>query len=1282
MEKTILGLDLGTNSIGWALVKINSEGNPLQILGMGSRIIPLSADDRDEFLKGNSISKNQNRTLARTQRKGYDRRQLRKKQLNQLLNKFGIEPSDDLLHLPPTELWQLRSDASSDNKNISAKQLGRILIHINQKRGYKSARSDANMDKKDTDYVAEVKSRHVQLKEQGKTIGNYIANELNHAQNHNLYFRKKDKVFPREAYLEEFEKIMNVQKTRHAFLTDEVIDQLKREIIFYQRPLKSQKGLVSICEFEGIEKEIIKNDKSKTLQVGPKVAPRSSPLSQLCKIWESTNNIVLKIKNPEGSKYKWSDFEPTLEQKEQIAAYLFNHESISFVELLKILDLKKEDVYVNKQILRGIQGNTTKAELQKFLDDTDPLLTFDVQMVPYAKQAYLFDQKTGEILEEQDAYIIDSNIEMQPLYKLWHTIYSIKDSEECKNALMKNFHLNEEIAGNLSKIDFNKQGYSNKSHKAMRKILPYLMQGYNYADASSLGGYNHSNSLTQYQNEQRQLKDKLALIPKNGLRQPVVEKILNQMIHVVNSIIDTYGKPSEIRVELARELKQSKDERNDADKQNSVNKKLHDEIAKRLTELGLPATKKYIQKYKYIFPVREKKYSEAQVNTQCIYCGERFNLAEALGGDNFDIDHIVPKALLFDDSQLNKVLVHRHCNKNKTNTTAYDYIASKGDAELDKYLQRVDEWYSKNILSYGKMLRLKVSHKEYIERKKQKKETESDKRLWENFIDRNLRETAYISRKAKSLLQEICKDVHSTEGGVTAKLRDLWGWDDVLMNLQLPKYRELGQTEWKEWTSDHGKNTHKKEIVKNWDKRDDHRHHAIDALVVACTKQGFIQRINTLNADDTKDEIRKAVELAKNEMGDAFDENILNEKSTIVKGRKDRLSELDKYLISQRPAKFTTNYVMQEADKILVSFKAGKKAATISKFKAKGKNKEQGVITPRGALHEQFVYGKIKRIEKNKPIKFIFENSDQIVDSKIRELVKLRLGTFENDSKKAIASLKKDPIYLDEAKTKPLEKTHCFKDEFVIKYKIQDLKEKDIPFIIDPAIKEKIQKRLKECNGNVKEAFKTAVWHNEEKQIPIRTVRCFTGLSSVEPVKKDEHGKDIGFVKPGSNHHVAIYRDADGNLVQHTCTFWHAVERKKYGVPYIIQDTKQLWEEILTKDFPQAFLSKLPADNLTLVHSMQQNEMFVLGMNQEDFEKALDEKNYGLVSRHLYLVWSIADGDYWFRHHLETKNSELKKIEGAKESRRFQRLSSKGFLEMFPIKVKVNHLGGFCETRK
>ncbi len=1261
MEKKILGLDLGISSIGWAVIKeYEKEGKA--ILGLGSRIIPLSTDDKEEFSTGNTISKNQKRTVKRTQRKGYDRYQLRRGDLIKILNECGMMPDQALMELNSVELYGLRDKAVRDK--IEMKEIGRMFYHLNQKRGYKSSRSDANLDKKDTEYVIAVKGRHQQIKDAGLTIGQYFYYQLLQ----DKYYKIKEQVFPREAYIEEFDAICAEQQKHYQVLSNELINKIRNEIIYYQRNLKSQKGLVSVCEFEGKERADIKGNKVFT---GPKVAPRSSPIFQLCRIWENVNNISFKIKNPEGAKYKWADYILSLEQKTEIARYLNVNPLLSTAELLKMLGLKKEDVYINKQLARGLKGNITYEEIAARINK-ETLLKFEVNIEQLEGKAYLLDKKTGEILQEHNKLIVDAKIEKEPLYQLWHTIYSIKDAEECKEALTVKFGLLEDEATALANIDFTKQSFGDKSAKAMRKILPYLMQGYNYADACSLAGYNHSNSLTKEEKANIETEDYLQNLSKNSLRQPVVEKILNQMINLVNAIIEQFGKPDEIRVELARELKQSKDERNESDKQNSLSKKINDEIAKRLKEMGLPETKRFIQKYKFIFPVKDKKWNEANAINQCIYCGESFQLSEALAGDNFDVDHIIPQALLFDDSQTNKVLVHRKCNGDKNNATAYDYIASKSDAALASYIMRVDDWYSRGILSYTKMQRLKTSYNEYLERKKVKKETEADKKLWEGFIDRQLRETAYISRKARQILQKVCSQVYSTEGSVTATLRRLWGWEDVLLQLQLPKYKQLNLTEVKEWQSDHGRRKHQKEEIKDWNKRDDHRHHALDALVIACTRQGFIQRINTLNASDVRNEMNKAVEDAAIEY---------NEKLTL----------LEKYLVLQRP--FDTQQVKEELAKVLISFKAGKKVATTGNRKAKVNGKKEvvqkDIIVPRGPLSEEFVYGKIRSLERNlktgeivkhKP-KYLFENPHLIFKAYIKKLVEERLSECDNDVKKATASLKKEPLFLNKEKTKILEYASCFKDEFVIKYKIQGITAKDIPYIVDEGAKEAVKTRLEQFNNKEKEAFKNIednpVWYNAEKRIPIKTVRMFTGLSSVEPVKKDAEGKDIGFVKPGNNHHIAFYQDENGKKVEHNCTFWHAVERKKYKLPVIIKNPKQVWDRILQDEvkYPQNFLKKLPDDKWIFVESLQQNEMFILGLNPEAAKEALIKNDKRVLNQHLYLVWSIAEGDFWFRHHVETKNSELKSTKGAKESKRFYRCGLSAFENLNPVKVRVTILG-------
>ena len=257
-----------------------------------------------------------------------------------------------------------------------------------------------------------------------------------------------------------------------------------------------------------------------------------------------------------------------------------------------------------------------------------------------------------------------------------------------------------------------------------------------------------------------------------------------------------------------------------------------------------------------------------------------------------------------------------------------------------------------------------------------------------------------------------------------------------------------------------------------------------------------------------------------------------------------------------------------------------------------------------------------------------------------------------------------------------LEKADCFKEEYVLKYPLNSIKLKDTHSIVDKKIKELVIQRLEEYNNNEKEAFKEPLYINKEKQIPIKTVRCFTGLTLVEPIKKDSSGKPIGFVKPGNNHHIAIYTDKDGNKIEHVCTFWHAVERKKYGIPIIIKDTTKVWDKILSQPeekYPKSFLEKLPDNNLKLKLSLQQNEMFLLGLTDEEINSYIQEKNYAMLSEYLYRVQKIARSNYYFRHHLETQIIDTKE---AKELKRYFRIRSLQKLEeMNATKVRIDKLG-------
>ena len=1159
--KRVLGIDAGSSSLGWAIIEENCEevtsDNSAsikdKIVAIGSRIIPLSTDESTQFSKGQALTKNADRTAKRTQRKGYDRYQLRRMLLLDKLSQLGMY-NGNTLKLHKIELWGIRAKAVVEQ--VSLLELGRVLCHINQKRGYRTVKSDYG-DKKQGAYVQGVIERYREILEQGVTIGQFMYNGLMS----DKAFRCKERVYPRDAYVEEYDAIMACQKVFYPdVLTDDVVAHIKDYIIFHQRPLKSCKHLVSRCE---LERHDVKKD-NKVINCGPKVAPRSSPLFQVCKIWESINNLAIKNQVNDTLFI-------TQDQKVAIFDFMNTHEKLKATDLKSILGIKSKEWQFGKSIGAGLQGNTTYYAIKKALGDyagKDDLLRFDLQVA----DRNCVDIETGEVLR-----IIDASFEKQPLYLLWHTLYSISDIVELRTILRNKFAITDDsIVEALCQIDFVKSGYSNKSSRAIRKILPYLQEGMQYYDAKLAAGYNDI-TLTKEQNLSRELADKLQPLQKGELRQPVVEKILNQLVNLVNALMEEYGRFDEIRVELARELKQSREERESATDTINRNNKKNERASERIAERGFIPTRSRIQKYRL--------WEEA--NGRCIYCEGKVGLEEFLLGSGVEIEHIIPRSVLFDDSFSNKVCACRKCNKEKDNRTAYDFMASRGDGELNAFIERVnnlaDAYNPKMVYDVG------------ISKTKRNKLLMKAKDLPTDFIERQLRESQYIAKKAKEMLQTVCHNVHSTSGSVTDFIRHIWGWDEVLHSLNFEHYQAAGLTSIVERDVD-GKKI-EVERINDWTKRMDHRHHAIDALTIACTKQSYIQRINNLNS-----------------LKEVSFHSFTNEKQGDE--TRQRLTRLERYIKMQ--PHFSTAEVKHAVEGIAVSFKSGKRAASIGKrYIRKGGKRicvQRGVIIPCGALSEESVYGRIHDSETNK-------------------------------------------------------------QEYVIKYKLGAITLKDVESVVDKRIRDILRKRLEKYGGKPEKAFAEPVLDHQGHEI--RSVRCRTGLSAVVPVRQNEHGQDIAFVKPGNNHHVAIYEDERGKLHEHIVTFWHAVERKKYGVPTIITKPAEVWDNI-TERMPQHFIDQLPKSAIwRFKFSMQQNEMFILGMDEEQYQDAMQNKDYALLSKYLYRVQKLSKGKYFFRHHLETAVDDESAI--AKQMGKMKQLSLRSLRENNAHKVRISIIGNITE---
>lgn len=1220
--QTIFGLDLGVASIGWAVVRQDAENENInKLLDCGVRIVPLDSKETDEFQKGGNVPTNVARRTARGARRNLQRFRLRRHLLCRALIRLGMMPDKRLLtQTSPLELFSLRDRALREP--LSLPEIGRIFLHLNLRRGYKSNRKGKEQEEKEKkadSYLGKIDVREAEIAANHQTIGQRFATGLHNAAD----YRVRQQIFNRSTYLQEFDLIWMEQMQHHPEVLTDVNRRLLRDkIIYRQRPLKSAKGLVGECALEwnyALDKQthepIIQPNGLKKV-VRPKCAPKSSPLAQECKVWESIHN--LRVYDERGHEYVLTDT-----HKQQIFSILQQEEkNLTATRLLKeVLKISPKTYSVDQLIKeKGLESNRTRSKLlavfRKVGINRRDLLDFD----PRIEEVEWDNSETGERLHRLQ---LRGDFDRQPLYELWHLIYATQEESDLVRLLQARYGFTDEQAKALAEIDFASSGYTSKSHRAMRRLLPYYRKGLDYTKACQASGYNHSNSLTKDENEGRNLQKKLNLLPRNSLRNPVVEKVLNQMIHLVNELSTAFGPPDEIRVELARELKQSAKERQNTDKRNRDrerdNKRIRGLIADDLKVQPESITKAQIEKWKLW----------TETDGISLYTGEKIDRATFLRAEAIDVEHIIPKVRRFDDSFENKTICERKLNQEKNKSTARDFMETRpvpGLQSYDSYLRMLKDLLDRNKISKSKYARLMMTAEDVSN------DTE--------FIARQLRNTQYISKKAREILLDICHHVHTTSGGITDFLRHQWGWDEIIQDLRLPQFRELSMTEWIKIR----KGTQPKEIIKNWDKRKDHRHHALDALAVACTCQSHVQRLNHLN------------QTLEGKLGHARRDALL------TTGR-------DRYLAG--PAPFTYEEVCKAIDMVLVSFRQGNKVATRSRNKIKGilKEQQQQTLTPRGALHKETVYGRIRRYsETQTPLngRWKPEWIEMIAHPHQRELVEARLAKHDGDPRKAFKDLDKNPILYGKDNLKHLTGVTLWEDWYVAREGISaGLTKNKIEHIVDGAAKKAVQERFEAAGQDPKKAFeKLSEQPILANRSPIKNIRILNAAEEMIQLPR-------GYAKSEGNHHIAIYRDADGKKQECVVRFWDAFQRVRLGLPAIITDIAAAHTHI------ERLGDKVP-DNLDIpdnlewqfVTSLAINDMFVFDLDprEVDFKNA---QNRRLISKKLYRVQKLSAGYYVFLHHLET--SVLEQSEYNKPDGRGKRLSLGSIAGA--VKVNMNRLG-------
>lgn len=1047
-------------------------------------------------------------------------------------------------------------------------------------------------------YLGRISDRSKQLSFGNITVGQFLINQLKA----NRHTSLKNQVFYRQDYMDEFDRVWETQAKFYPQLTAELKHEIRDIVIFYQRRLKSQKHLINYCQL--IESEIADKTTGEIRKVGPRVAPRSSPMFQQFKIWQSINDIIVTLPDDQQRPL-------TLDEKTSLANELSIKEKLTNKEIIAILFGSKAKGYA-LNVDKSIQGDTTGHNI--YLGFSDILEDAGYDAIDFSIAADEIKQMVRQIFQSLGICTdiltfnpLAERPEREPYYQFWQLLYSFEDDAQTGvtkliKKLEERYGFDGQQARILTRVTF-VDDYGNISVKAIKKILPYMMEGLGYSDACAKAGLNHSkSSITKADNEARQLLQQLPQIAKNSLRNPTVEKILNQMVNVINALIAKYGHPDEIRVELARELKKNKDERIKMTESLNQAEAENNNIRKILMSKGL----KTVGRNDII---RWKLYQELATNGyKTLYSDKKIDEADVIDGKNIDIEHIIPQSLLFDDSISNKTLEYRDVNINKGNMTAIDFVKSAyGEAGLTRYINTVDELFKDKPGKQGKYKKL-MMHRDEIPT---------------GFIDRDLRQTQYISRKALEILHDVCRQVIATTGSITDRLREDWQLIDVMKEISIDKYRALGMVE------EIVKGDKRIVKIKDWTKRNDHRHHALDALTVAFTNRSIIQYLNTMNATDSDSDEGRAAKAFKDKY--------------VVKGR----------ISAPMPLNILRAEAKKHIENILISVKAKNKVAT--------KNHRAGdTLTPRGPLHNETFYGKrtVRGYEPRKiDASFDSEVINTVADKQERKALARRLAEFGGDPAKAFTKKNapaKNPIWLDEAQSVALPDKVNVVVERTVYVGRKDISEKlNIAKVLDHVIRKKLSDRLAEFDGDSTKAFsnldENPIWFDRKAGIAIKRVTIDAGIAS--PVAIHDKCNHLGerilsddnipvpsdYVATGSNHHVALFvapaldkngkikLDSDGNpletVEEHIVSFFEAVERIDQGLDIIDYNYNSHlgWKFLMT---------------------IKANEYFIFpdienGFNPREIDLT-DPKNRELISPHLYRCQKMSSKYYCFRHHLDT----------------------------------------------
>ncbi|MDA8258187.1 MAG: type II CRISPR RNA-guided endonuclease Cas9 [Betaproteobacteria bacterium] len=803
-----LALDLGSTSLGWAMVRLKSD-DPVAIIKAGVRIFSDGRNPKD----GSSLAVT--RRAARAMRRRRDRLLKRKHRMMALLLKHGFFPADSAERKALELLNPYELRAKGLDQELTPAEFARALFHINQRRGF---RSNRKADKKDNDSGAlktAISALRQQLDPNGadgkaRAVGELLWRRMQGGNGVRARYRERrvekedgktridksyDLYIDRAMIEAEFDALWSKQAALNPAVFTEAARVELKDCLLHQRPLKPVKP--GRCTLEPDEER----------------APLALPSQQRFRIYQEVNNLRILNKD-------LRDESLTRAQRDELVNALERHSKRSFTQIKTMLKLPGTTQFNLEDVKRQeLKGNSTSAIL--------------------SRKEHFGPDWFGLSLDRQDAIVMRLLTE---------------ESEAALVAwLQKGFGFDETRAETIANTGL-AEGYGSLSAKALSRILPVLQaEVITYDKAVQAAGYEHHSRLNThgeiagltfdtgherinqgtgeieklhahhqlpYYGEylQRHVgfgSGKLDDLPEKRygkIANPTVHIGLNQIRVVVNALIKRYGHPSEVIVEVARDLKQSWEQRKEDQEQQAKNQKRNERLradAARILQIA-PERVKHADIQKLIL-WEELSYDIAE--RHCPYSGVQIGARMALS-DEVEIEHILPFSQTLDDSLNNKTLATRRANRVKGDRTP---AQAREDFELEGW-------------TYDAILK----RAEHMPRNKRYRFGPDGYEKWlrddKDFLARALNDTRHLSRVAREYLGLICpQGTRVIPGRMTAMLRAKFGLNDIL-GLQGEK------------------------------NRNDHRHHAVDACVIAVTDQGMLQKFAQASSQARAKQLDKLVE--------------------------------------------------------------------------------------------------------------------------------------------------------------------------------------------------------------------------------------------------------------------------------------------------------------------------------------------------------------------------------------------------------------------------------------